>query len=92
MNKKTDSKYIRVRFKTKSVEDWRPIIFPPPGPYWCSGYAGDESYAVIVIFLPRGVNLKKYWPDAFHIESEYCEKIEYSDRFPKPDWFNGKDD
>ena len=78
----------RYRFKTKSVDDYRPIIFNPKYPWWCSGYAGDESYATIVCYLPRKENLKKYWDDAFDIDFTEEEKVEFSDRFPKPEYFD----
>jgi hypothetical protein len=28
----------RYRFRTKSVDDERPLIFNPAYPWWCSGY------------------------------------------------------
>lgn len=78
----------RFRFKTKSVNDYRPLIFNPNYPWWCSGMAGDESYAVIIAYLPVSEDLKKYWDDAFDIEFTEEEKIVFSDRFSKPEYFN----
>lgn len=75
----------RYRFKTKSVNDWRPLIYNPQYPSWCSGYAGDMSYAIIICFLPDGEDLLKYWDDAFDIEFTEHEKPEFSSRFPKPE-------
>jgi len=77
----------RYRFKTKSVEDYRPLHFNPSFPWWCTGYAGDMSYAIIVAYLPEKTNLLLFWDDAFDVEYTIEEKIEFSDRFPKPDYF-----
>lgn len=79
---------IRYRFKTKSVEDCRPLkdLAPLKMPWWCTGLAGDGSYAVIVCYLPDLVSLQHYWDDAYDITAERCEKITYSNRFPKPAW------
>lgn len=82
--------WIRYRFKTKSVEDWRPLIYNPAYPSWCSGYSGDGESAIIVAYLPVGENLLKYWDDAFQIEEEECEKIVFTDRFPMTKGFTGE--
>lgn len=79
--------WIRYRFHA-NAEDWRPVTFPPPGPYWCSGEAGDGSYAIIVAYLPSGVPLPDFWPEADQVTSQRARGgIVYSSRFPKPDWF-----
>lgn len=80
-------KWIRYRFKTESVADWRPVVFDPRFPYWCSGVAGDDSYATIVAWLPGAEPLKKYWDDAFDVESTEHDEITFTDRFPKPNYF-----
>lgn len=80
-------KWRRYRFKTKSVSDWRPLIFDKRFPCWCSGYAGDESYATIVMWLPETEDLSKYYDDAFEIDYTEHESITFSDRFPKPAYF-----
>ena len=79
---------IRYRFKTKSVEDCRPLVdlAEIQMPWWCTGYAMDGSYAIIVCYLPELINLKHYWDDAYDIAAERCDKITYSSRFPKPAW------
>lgn len=76
------------RFKTRSVDDYRPLIdMTDIGmPWWCTGFAGDDSYAVIVCYLPKGEDLLKCWDDAYDIESEERAEIAYTDRFPKPNW------
>ena len=77
----------RHRFKTRSVEDYRPLIFNPKYPWWCSGFASNESYVTIIAYLPKGEDLKKYWDDAFDINTIQHDKIEFSGRFPKPEYF-----
>lgn len=79
---------IRYCFKTKSVDDCRPLhdLAPIGMPWWVTGYAIDGSYANIVCYLPDLVQLQHYWDDAYDIESEYRKEITYTDRFPKPAW------
>lgn len=43
--------------------------------------------AVIIAFLPAEEDLSKYWDDAFDIDYTEHEKIEFSGRFPKPNYF-----
>jgi hypothetical protein len=87
--KATQKKYNRIRFHA-NCEDWRPVIFPPLGPYWCSG-TGDD-YSIIVAYVPCTDDwqdeLLKYWPEAVNIDlMQESIDIRFSDRFPKPDWF-----
>ncbi|MEY2690362.1 MAG: hypothetical protein RL375_4562 [Pseudomonadota bacterium] len=83
----------RYRFKTNPT-DYRPVVFPPPGPYWCTGYScnpNDESlsteHAIIVAYLPPGALLSTWWPDACGAEIEVVEEIVFTDRLPKPAWW-----
>ena len=78
----------RYRFKTKAVEDFRPLkdLKDIQMPYWCSS-EGDD-YVVIICYLPANVDLFEYWDDAYDIEEEDEEEITYTDRFPKPDWID----
>lgn len=80
--------FLRYRFKTHSVEDFRPIIDMADikMPYWCTSIAVDESYVTIVCYLPKYEDLFKYWDDAYDIEYEKVEEIKYSGRFPKTYW------
>lgn len=78
-------KWLRHRFFTKSIEDFRPLIFNPKYPYWCSGYGDD--YAVVIAYLPNTEPLEKYWDDAYNVDSEERESITFTDRFPEPEWF-----
>ena len=83
-------KWRRYRFYTESVDDYKPILWPPPGPYWCSGEL--ETHAILVAYIPEGVDLLEYWPEAevddFTIETE----VTFSSRFPKPDWWEELED
>ena len=91
---KSSKSLIRYRFRTKSVEDFRPLIdlATIKMPYWCTGYGLDGDFetanAIIVCYLPKTEDLFKYWDDAYDIEKEECDEIIYTDRFPKPDWCN----
>ena len=84
------NKWIRYRFKTKSVEDYRPLVFNQKYPWWCSGVAGDRSYATIIAYLPENEKLSKYWNDAFDIAIDRVNRIEFTDRFKKPEWYKEK--
>lgn len=76
--------WLRYRFYTNAPDD-RPLVFNPKYPWWVSGYAEDAS--VIVAYLPQTENLSTYWPEAFDIDIEPVDKIEFTDRFPRPDYF-----
>lgn len=80
-------KWKRYRFYTNSVEDYRPLVFNPKYPWWCSGYSGDMEKAVIVAYLPDKEKLEKYWDDAEDVEFTEEDKLTFSSRFPKPDYF-----
>ena len=80
------SKYIRYRFKTKAIDDYRPLkdMKDIQMPWWSSGEG--EDYAIIICYLPNETDLKEYWDDAYDIEEQKREEITYTDRFPKPDY------
>lgn len=86
----SDKPWLRYRFKTKAVSDSRPVIFNPKYPWWCTGYASDDSYATIVAYLPKDENLTRYWDDAFDIEYTEESEIKFSGRFPKPSYYKGE--
>lgn len=79
-------KWKRYRFTTEA-EDPRPLVFNPKYPWWISGYAGDMSNTVIVAYLPSKEDLLKYWDDADDVDFTEEKKIEFSSRFPKPEYF-----
>lgn len=71
--------------------DPRPIKFPPPGPFWCTGYRGEDlNQAVVVAYLPEGVGVLSLWPDAIDTDTEQREELTFTDRFPKPSWWDGE--
>lgn len=76
----------RHRFKT-DPDDSRPVAFPPPGPWWRTGYTAGIEHAIVVAYLPKGEPLATWWPDAVEVETEEVAEIVYSSRFPRPDWF-----
>lgn len=81
-------KWKRYRFKTYSVKDYRPLkINEQKLVWWCTGTAGDNSYKTIVAYLDSKENLLEYWDDAEDIDFTEHDKIEFSSRFPKPDYF-----
>lgn len=78
----------RVRFHANE-DDFRCVVWPPLGPYWCSG-SGD-GYSIVVAYLPHGTSdkkLKEYWPEASNIDRMQEDvTITFADRFPKPEWW-----
>ena len=77
--------WLRYRFKTKSVEDYRPLKVDERCPWWCTGTG--EDCCTIVIYLPPEKDLKEFWDDAYDVTYEECTNIEFTSRFPKPDWY-----
>jgi hypothetical protein len=78
-------KWKRYRFRTKSVEDYRPLIFNRKYAWWCSGFG--ENDAIIIAYLPIDEDLLKYWDDAHDIEFTEENEIIFTSRFPRPSWF-----
>lgn len=79
-------KYKKYRFKTRALEDYRPLLDMKEiqCPWWCSGEGSD--YAIIICYLPQEEDLYKYWDDAYDIDEEETNQIVYTDRFKKPDY------
>lgn len=80
-------KWKRWRFFTSSVGDPRPVTFPPPGPWWCTGETGDGEYAIVVAYLPHDVALKTFWPEAEREEFTEENEIVFTSRFLRPEWW-----
>jgi hypothetical protein len=80
---------IKVRFESNSVEDYRPIIWPIKYPYWCTGTLGDGSKVILVAYVESLDELYKQWPEAEKIDvfQHNVTECEFSDRMPKPDWY-----
>lgn len=79
-------KWQRVRFSVPS-EDYRPVTFPPPGPYWCSGYGSDDE-AILVAYVRTEDQVREFWPDSSPLHfSDECDGITFTSRFPEPAWW-----
>ena len=78
----------RIRFQA-NLDDYRPIKWPPTGPYWCSGF--NDRHSIVVAYVPAGStdeDVRKLWTEAKNIDRmQTTIPITYSDRFPKPDWW-----
>ncbi len=74
----------RHRFKA-NYADPRPIVFPPPGPYWISGYG--DGYSIVIAYLPKGTLVTDFWPEAKNIDSTEEDSISFTSRFPQPTWW-----
>jgi len=80
------SGWIRCRFQA-SPEDYRPVKFPPPGPFWCTGYG--IGYSIIVAYVKDEKQITEYWPEADDIDvHEENTEIVFTSRFPKPEWWS----
>lgn len=77
-------RWLRHRFEANE-DDYRPIKFPPPGPYWCTGYG--DGHSIVVACLPPEVSVTEYWPEAANVDTQEVAEISFTDRFPKPDWW-----
>ena len=76
----------RFRFQVAS-DDYRPMAFPPVGPYWCTGY--NDTHAFVVAYAPDEETLTNadHWPDAEDVQDLGEQEITFTDRFRKPDWW-----
>ena len=76
----------RIRFHT-IAEDWRPINWPIKHPYWKTGES--EIDAILVSYADDEDYIYTYWPEATELDvmDEEVEEYTFTDRFPKPDWF-----
>jgi hypothetical protein len=83
------AKWRRYRFYTKSVEDYRPLIFNPGYPWWCSATGAD--FVVIVAYLPSDEPLERYWNDAYDATSTEEGAITFSSRFPRPAYYHSEE-
>jgi hypothetical protein len=75
---------LRARFKA-NAEDYRPVKWPPPGPYWCTGYR--EGYSIVVAYADSVKEILEYWPEAEDIDCTVEKDYSFSSRFPQPDWW-----
>ncbi|KIC42204.1 hypothetical protein RA27_02070 [Ruegeria sp. ANG-R] len=68
-------------------DDGRPMQFPPIAPFWITGC--NDTHTVVVAYAPNLQTLtsESHWPDAEEIEDWGEQKITFTSRFPKPDWW-----
>ena len=82
---------IRVRFKT-DPNDPRPVKYPPPHPWWCSGFQGEgySAYCIVVAYADSEEQILEYWPDAegLDVMNTDLDTYTFTDRFPCPEWFS----
>lgn len=84
-----NKKWNRVSFQA-NYADSRPITFPPPGPFWETGFAADLSYATIIAYFPCGEEhrLKEFWPEAAEIDWHRIDDYPvFTARFEEPKWW-----
>lgn len=78
----------RFRFKVPG-DDYRPIEFPPVGPYWCTGRS--DTHCIVVAYAPdlETLTSASHWPDAEDVDDGGEQPITFTDRFRRPDWWKG---
>ncbi len=77
---------LRVRFKA-NPDDYRPVKWPVKYPFWCSGYG--EEYSIVIAYVDTIEEIYELWPEATELDAEERKEITFTDRFPKPDWYQG---
>lgn len=78
---------LKVRFQ-QPTEDYRPVLWPIPHPYWRTG-SGDDYY-IIVAYVDSVEQLKAQWPEAEELDifEEEADHYVFTARFSKPDWLD----
>lgn len=77
------AEWMRHRFRA-NVDDPRPILWPPPGPFWITGES--DTHATVVAYLPKGMSPSDLtlWPEAEDVDSTPAPNgPEFSGRFPR---------
>lgn len=64
-----------------------PDLWCPEHPYWIEQSHNKELPFDICTYIPKKENIKKYWNECEIIQSNLVHKIEFSQEFPKPNWF-----
>ena len=77
---------LRVRFQA-NADDYRPVNWPVKHPYWCSGYAGDDSYSTVISYADDIEYIYANWSEAKELQVEQVSGYHFTDRFPRPEWF-----
>lgn len=79
---------IRARFYIKFENcdcDYRPVKWPIKYPYWCTGESADSF--TLVAYADKEAQIKELWPEAYDIDSNEVDKVEFTSRFPRPQWY-----
>jgi hypothetical protein len=80
-----EAAWFRVRFLTSS-QDWRPVTWPPPGPYWYLGTT--ENHRTCLISYTRSMReLYEAWPEAENVVYSPESKIIFTHQYPEPIWW-----
>ena len=75
---------LRIRFNVTN-EDFRPVNWPLAYPYWCSGF--DSDGAILISYCDNAEYIFCNWPEAINLQIEEVAGYQFTDRFPKPEWF-----
>jgi hypothetical protein len=79
-------KWIKYSFKTKEIEDPRPLKFNKSYPWWLDYQS--TCWTSIVMWLPETEKLTHYYDDAYDITTTISDNIVYTNRHPKPSWID----
>ena len=76
-----------VKFKVSKNNsgDYRPAIWPVAYPYWLVNE--DEHDFILRAYVEDFVVYNLMWPFSYVIETKEVDKIEYTDEFPQPAWY-----
>lgn len=85
----SDQQMHRVRFWVTGG-DPRPVVWPPPGPFWCTGYR-DSDEACVVAYVPSLEDVTALWPDAVEVDDMGVQPVTFSGRFQRPSWWEVSD-
>lgn len=79
---------IRARFYIKFKDcdgDYRPVKWPIKYPYWRTGQSADSF--VLIAYADNEDQIRELWPELYNIEIDKVDKIEFTSRFPRPQWY-----
>ena len=81
---------IRVRFEIPYyiTRDARPKVFYTKWPYWV---CGRLPHAILMVAYAEDMKqLMEQWPYANILRCDKTEKIEFTARFYRPEWYSGR--
>ncbi len=76
---------IRARFKV-NPDDPHPVSWPIQHPYWVTG--GSDEYSIVVAYADDEAAVLRLWPDATDLDAVEAVGYSFTDRFPRPKWWN----